>query len=121
MQFTQNKVAHISSLAAINEQVYAHFGITAEEQMHIREIINNDEARPEGAVFNVSERELVEGVFSWLLGVAFGRWDVRLASHPEWRPIKEDIFSPLPACSAATLVGVSETGPIARYESQHRE
>ncbi|MCF2494277.1 BREX-1 system adenine-specific DNA-methyltransferase PglX [Dyadobacter chenhuakuii] len=102
-QFAQNKVAHLASLAQINEQVYGHFGIDTEEQAHIREIINNEDARPEGTVFNVSERELAEGVFSWLIGVAFGRWDVTLAHHPERIPVREDIFAPLPDQSPASL------------------
>lgn len=102
-QFTQNKAAHLASLAQINEQVYAHFGITVEEQAHIRDITNSEEARPEGTVFNVSESELAEGVFSWLVGVAFGRWNVTLAHHPERIPVREDIFAPLPAQSPASL------------------
>lgn len=104
-RFAENKQRHLASLAALNERVYAHFGITAAEQAHIRDIIHNDEARPEGAVFDVTERELAEGVASYLLGVAFGRWDVRLVKHPAWIPRKADLFSPLPACSPATLVG----------------
>lgn len=103
VQFVQNKAAHLASLAQINEQVYDQFGITSEEQTHIREIINNEEARPEGTVFNVTERELAEGVFSWLVGVAFGRWDVMLAHHPERIPVRDDIFAPLPAQSPASL------------------
>jgi hypothetical protein len=103
VQFAQNKAAHLASLAQINEQVYDHFGITAKEQVHIREITNDEEARPEGMVFNVAERELAEGVFSWLVGVAFGRWDVTLAHHRERIPVREDIFAPLPAQSPASL------------------
>lgn len=102
-QFAQNKAAHLASLAQINEQVYAHFGINAEEQVHIREITNNEEARPEGMVLNVSERELAEGIFSWLVGVAFGRWNVTLANYPERIPVRKDIFAPLPAQSPASL------------------
>ncbi|QRQ99504.1 BREX-1 system adenine-specific DNA-methyltransferase PglX [Dyadobacter sandarakinus] len=102
-QFAQSKTAHLTSLVQINEQVYANFGITTEDQAHIREITNSEEARPEGTVFNVSELELAEGVLSWLVGVAFGRWNVMLAHHPERIPIREDIFAPLPAQSPASL------------------
>lgn len=107
-QFARNKAAHLESLAQINERVYAHFGITAAEQIHIRDIITNEEARPEGTVFNVTERELAEGVFSWLVGIAFGRWDVTLPGRSH-RIQKRDgstpeaIFAPLPAQSPASL------------------
>ena len=102
-RFAQNKSTHLASLAQINERVYAHFGITTTEQDHIRDIINDAEARPEGTVFNVSERALAEGVLSWLVGVAFGRWDITAVTHPEHIAPREDIFSPLPAQSPASL------------------
>lgn len=99
------KQHHLTSLSRINEWVYAHFGITAEEQAQIQDILNVENARPEGSVFDMSERELAEGVFSWLVGVVFGRWDIRFVLQPDLLPRKTDLFSALPPCSPATLVG----------------
>ena len=99
------KKQHLASLGRINSWVYDHFGITAAEQTRIRDILDIANARPEGTVFNISERALAEGVFSWLLGVVFGRWDVRLSQRHDLLPRKEDLFSALPSYSPATLVG----------------
>jgi hypothetical protein len=100
----ENKAEHLASLNRINDWVYDFFGITVEEQVQIHEIVYNEDARSEGVVFDRGNKELIEGVFSWLLGCSFGRWDIRFAKHPEWLPIKEDIFSPLPFCSPGSLI-----------------
>lgn len=100
----KDKADHLDSLKKINDWVYDFFGLTKEDQDQIREIAYNEEARPEGAVFDKSDKELIEGLFSWLIGCAYGRWDVRFAIQPQWLPVKEDIFSPLPACSPGSLI-----------------
>ena len=43
-------------------------------------------------------------VVSWAVGVAFGRWDIRLLDHPEWIPGWPDSFGPLPRCPLGQLV-----------------
>ena len=43
-------------------------------------------------------------VLSYAVGVAFGRWDVRLAQHPDWAPALVDPFAALPACPLGQLV-----------------
>jgi hypothetical protein len=53
------------------------------------------------AVEESAARELV----SYLVGAAFGRWDVRLVLRPELRPAAGDPFAPLPPCPPAMLVG----------------
>ncbi len=100
-----HKQNHLQSLQNINQWVYQFFGITAHEQTQIRNIIYNRQSRAEGLVFDIDIQQLAQGIVSWLVGCAFGRWDVRFAHQPELLPVKEDIFSPLPACSAAMLIG----------------
>ncbi|WP_373508586.1 Eco57I restriction-modification methylase domain-containing protein, partial [Thiocapsa sp.] len=46
-------------------------------------------------------------IVSWAVGVAFGRWDLRLLDHPEWIPNWLDPFGPLPRCSVGQLVDAS--------------
>jgi hypothetical protein len=41
----------------------------------------------------------------WALSVAFGRFDVRLATRTRMMPAEPDPFEPLPACSPAMLTG----------------
>lgn len=43
--------------------------------------------------------------FSWCLGVAFGRFDIRLALDPSLAPPLPDPFDPLPVCSPGMLIG----------------
>ena len=42
---------------------------------------------------------------SWCVGVAFGRWDVRIAIDPSLAPKLPDSFDPLPVCPPGMLVG----------------
>lgn len=52
-----------------------------------------------------SDRErMAADVVSWAVGVAFGRWDVRLAAHPEWIPRWADPFDAVPPCPLGQLV-----------------
>lgn len=43
-------------------------------------------------------------IVSYAVGVAFGRWDIRLWAHPEWIPTFADPFDPMPACPLGQLV-----------------
>ena len=49
--------------------------------------------------------ELVAQLFDWLAGVAFGRFDVRLATGERVPPPEPEPFDPLPACSPGMLTG----------------
>jgi hypothetical protein len=44
-------------------------------------------------------------LIAWAVGVAFGRFDVRLATGTRALPTEPDPFSPLPVCSPAMLTG----------------
>lgn len=49
--------------------------------------------------------EIAAGTLSYLLGVVFGRWDVRQAVDTSRRPILPDPFAALPSCSPGMLTG----------------
>lgn len=49
-------------------------------------------------------RRCAADIASWAVGVAFGRWDVRLLDHPAWTPGWADPFAPLPVCPIGQLV-----------------
>ena len=48
---------------------------------------------------------LAAELVSWAVGVAFGRFDVRLATGERELPAEPEPFDPLPVCSPGMLVG----------------
>ena len=48
---------------------------------------------------------LAAGLVSWAVGVAVGRFDVRLATGEREWPVEPDPFDPLPVCSPGMLTG----------------
>lgn len=83
---------------------------------------NDDEGEDEGQDFVISDtpRDRKEALLSYAVGVALGRWDVRLALHPSLVPKLPGPFDPLPVCSPGRLVGPdglpAEPGRIASEE-----
>ncbi|MCL4532427.1 MAG: BREX-1 system adenine-specific DNA-methyltransferase PglX, partial [Actinobacteria bacterium] len=53
----------------------------------------------------VYSSHLVVDLLSYVVGCAFGRWDVRIGLDPSLAPALADPFAPLPVCSPGTLVG----------------
>ncbi|MGH9130526.1 MAG: hypothetical protein ACRDWV_02385, partial [Acidimicrobiales bacterium] len=51
------------------------------------------------------ERDTAEAVFSYLVGCAFGRWDVRVGRDPTKAAPPGDLFEAPAACSPGMLVG----------------
>jgi hypothetical protein len=49
-------------------------------------------------------RRSAADIVSWAVGVAMGRWDIRLLDHPEWIPRWPDPFGSLPRCPVGQLV-----------------
>ena len=54
---------------------------------------------------SVNSDALIADLVSWAVGVAIGRFDVRLATGVRTVPIEPEPFDPLPICSPATLIG----------------
>jgi hypothetical protein len=52
-------------------------------------------------------RETAETLISYAVGVALGRWDVRLAQDSSLAPEMNDVFAALPVCPPAMLVGTN--------------
>jgi hypothetical protein len=60
---------------------------------------NEDEAA------TINPEELVADLVSYLLGCAFGRWDIRIALDSTLAPELQGPFEPLPVCAPGMLVG----------------
>jgi hypothetical protein len=58
----------------------------------------------ESSLIDSSPRSLHAGLVSYCVGVAFGRWDVRLALDRTLIPKAQDVLDPLPACPPGSLV-----------------
>lgn len=69
----------------------------------------DDEADPEGAedaeTACADATTLTADLISWAVGVAFGRFDIRLATAERLAPPEPDPFDPLPVCSPGMLTG----------------
>lgn len=85
-------------------------------QRHPAALLRTQEERgllPEG-----EPRQLAEDMLSYLLGVAFGRWDVRIGRDPSLSPPLPGLFNPVPGCPPGMLVGsdgMPATDPPAGY------
>jgi hypothetical protein len=69
-----------------------------------------DEVETEAAADTTT---LAAALVSWAVGVAFGRFDVRLAIGARELPAEPEPFDPLPVCSSAMLTG-DDGLPLAR-------
>lgn len=59
----------------------------------------------EDAGTEVDAAPMVGSLLSWAMGVAFGRFDVRLATGDRYAPPEPEPFDPLPVCSPGMLTG----------------
>jgi hypothetical protein len=66
------------------------------------EVVEEDS---EGETESGDEATLVADLVAWAVGVAFGRFDLRLATDTQALPPEPGPFDPLPACCPAMLTG----------------
>ena len=102
---------------SVDERCFALFGISEEDQQSIRvsfgdaeEPCSDDDTESDESDGDLSDDEfdalpMVASLLSWSLGVAFGRFDVRLASGERDAPPEPEPFDPLPVCSPGMLTG----------------
>lgn len=116
---TEAEVAAIQ--AEIDDRCFTSYGISDADRRSITEDVGGSTAAAEGSdeeaadIADVDE-EVGEGdtadtvtlaaeLVSWALGVAFGRFDIRLATGERELPGEPEPFDPLPVCSPAMLTG----------------
>jgi hypothetical protein len=115
--------AHASTMQAeldaisseIDDHAFRLYGISAEDRQRIEQGFGiapeSDEAEAADAedsdedVAEVDAAPMVASLLSWCLGVAFGRFDVRLATGERSAPPEPEPFDPLPICSPGMLTG----------------
>ncbi len=91
-KLSQLKDEYIKDLSGLNDEVYSYFNISDEERSNIREIVSIAGNDDEGKMFNVEKSEIIDRLFSVLVGCAFGRWDVRLIKRWKREWSDEDMF-----------------------------
>ena len=102
----------------IDEHCYALYNISQEDRQAIARVHTvslgnegkseeeNDEQGTEDddrEAVKADPAALAAGLVSWAVGVAAGRFDVRLATGGRVRPIEPNPFDRLPVCSPAML------------------
>ena len=117
---TEDELAVIQ--AEIDERCFALYGISEEDRRSIIEGFGgsaagvdglDEEAADEAGADDEEETEadtadtatLAAELVSWAVGVAFGRFDVRLATGARELPGEPEPFDPLPVCSPGMLTG----------------
>lgn len=115
--------------AEIDERCFEMYGIDEEDRRAITEGFggssggleaSEDDAEEDLAAEDEAEAEAVADtttlaaeLISWAVGVAFGRFDVRLATGARAVPSEPEPFDSLPVCSPAMLTG-DDGLPLAR-------
>jgi hypothetical protein len=98
--------------AEINERVLAAYGIAHDElNMTSDQAPSHTEVgqgAPSRATTDVGDADVIAltaDLLSWCVGIAFGRFDIRLATGEREVPSEPDPFDPLPVCSPGMLTG----------------
>ncbi len=100
--------------AEIDERCFELYGIGEEDRRAITEGFGatgteGEQQEPEededGTEALADQQTLAAELVSWAVGVAFGRFDIRLATGARKLPEEPEPFDPLPVCSAAMLTG----------------
>jgi hypothetical protein len=113
--------------AEIDERCFELYGIDEEDRRVITEGFggsaggseaSDDDAEVDAedeaeAVVAADATTLVAELISWTVGIAIGRFDVRLATGDRSMPVEPEPFDPLPVCSPARLTG-DDGLPLAR-------
>lgn len=99
----------------IDDHAYRLYGISAEDRQRIEQGFGIAPEAEEGEAAEVDDSDeetaevdatpMVASLLSWCLGVAFGRFDVRLATGERPAPPEPEPFDPLPICSPGMLSG----------------
>lgn len=113
-----NEVELTSVQAQIDDNAYRLYDISVEDRTRIEQGFSasgeaekspgdddGDESDDDGDDAEVDATPMVTSLLSWTLGVAFGRFDVRLATGEREAPPEPEPFDPLPVCSPGMLTG----------------
>jgi hypothetical protein len=118
-RFLADAQEQLDALAVeIDEHAYRLYGISAEDRQRIEQGFgasseaegstddnDGDEPDEDADTTEADAAPLVASLLSWSVGIAFGRFDVRLATGERAAPPEPEPFDPLPVCSPGMLTG----------------
>ena len=118
-ELTEVKVLSAMSLRDLIDRATSEFGEThfLAEKRHMAdrqlEVLSLVAGRHPAVVAEALEKEstlggvaeTAEKHLSYLVGCAFGRWDIRIGKDPSLAPELPDLFDPVPVCPPGMLVG----------------
>lgn len=110
-QSESDRAAYRAAQSAIEARVLDHYGFGEAQRAEIEHFVPVHDL-PEIDATNVPA-ELARRVVSWAVGVAFGRWDVRLATGDVSPPPLPDPFAGFKPASPAELTSIPSDYPIA--------
>lgn len=96
--------------AEINDIVFNLYGLSEADRALVRTEMGQPEPpslKPETNDQLTPPKDLpvrVQNLLMWCVGVAFGRWDVRMGLNPTLLPALQGPFDPLPRCAPGALV-----------------
>ncbi|WP_104901456.1 hypothetical protein [Nostoc sp. 'Peltigera membranacea cyanobiont' N6] len=110
----------------IDDIVFQLYGISEKDRKALEITVKNQNLNVEDNTEDADEehetalaadgKQLVTDLIAYIVGCAFGRWDIRFATGEKSAPELPDPFAPLPVCSPGMLAGtdglpLSETPP----------
>jgi hypothetical protein len=91
-KLSELKKEYLAELSNLNDRVYMNFNISEEEIKDIRDVVTRVGSVDEGKMFDIQKTELIDRLFSVLIGCAFGRWDIRILKNWKLEWSDEDMF-----------------------------
>ncbi|RZJ87847.1 MAG: hypothetical protein EOO60_11770, partial [Hymenobacter sp.] len=98
--------------SAINDRVYEAYGFGPADRVAIQQFYSTPSINDEEETIEEAEEDSLNtgspadtafALWQWLMGAAFGRWDVRLSLQPEQLPALAGPFEALPSSPAGAL------------------
>jgi hypothetical protein len=110
---SQSEAALAAIQAKIDDNCFDLYGIDGADRERIdqgfadatADIVNDNDDAEDTEAGDLDAAPLVASLLSWTVGIAFGRFDLRLATGKRSAPLEPEPFDPLPVCSPGMLTG----------------
>ena len=94
-----------STVERVDDLCFDLYGASKSDRTYLEDSCRAANLRLSAKRDTTSANDLTKGLFSYLLGCVFGRWDIRYATGERPAPELPDPFAPLPVCPPGMLQG----------------